>query len=69
MNRDFDLFAKEHLQEAFCEIEKDHALSLFKRARLDQPKQFPLKLSRKKVVLEIKYPDCAISTSFSHNQP
>jgi len=68
MNRDFDLFVKEHLQEVFCEIEKNHASALLKRARLDQPKQFQLKLSRKKVVPEIQLQDCIISTSLSHNQ-
>lgn len=68
MNRDFDLFVKEHLQEVVCEVEKNHALAILRRARLDQHKRFQLKLPRMMDIPEIQLQDCAISTSLSHNQ-
>ncbi len=62
MNRDFDVFVKEHLQEILCLAEKEHSLALIKRASDHHHKRVYIHHAHSTSPL---VQDCAISPSFS----
>ncbi len=68
MNRDFDIFVKEHLDDIFCQVEKERALKKLHigpyaghKAESHTPHH------HRHSVHEIYLQECAIETSFSHN--
>ncbi len=67
MNRDFDVFIKEHLQDILCQVEKDRALAKIKQARVRHQEAMEHKHSHHPLVANPELQDCAISPSFSHN--
>jgi len=67
MNRDFDIFVKEHLDEIFCQVEKDRALrSLYKKPVVRHKAELHL-LPHHHNMPEIHLQDCAIEPGFSHS--
>ncbi len=68
MNRDFDVFVKEHLQDILCQVEKDQALAKIKPARVTHHAALQHKHSHHPQVAHPELQDCAISPSFSHNK-
>ena len=67
MNQNFDIFVKEHLQEILCQVEKEHALALIRKAHEEARIPASLNLPHHLHVYETQLQDCAISPSFSHN--
>ncbi len=65
MNRDFDVFVKEHLQEILCLAEKEHSLALIKRTSDYHQKREHSKHRHHAHGTSPLVQDCAISPSFS----
>ena len=66
MNRDFDIFVKEHLDEIFCQFEKDRALKMLHETPVIKHKA-ELLTRHHHSVPEIRLQDCAIDSSLSNS--
>ena len=66
MNRDFDVFVKEHLEDIFCQVEKDRVLKMLHKTPVIRPKAEPLAHHHHSIP-EIHLQDCAIESSLSHS--
>lgn len=67
MNRNFDIFIKDHLQEVLCEAEKAHALAFLRKDSINAHQGAQLKLQHPLTVPEIPLQDCAASHSLSQS--
>jgi hypothetical protein len=67
MNRDFDIFVKEHLDEIFCQVEKDRALKMLRKTPAVSQKAQPHLHHHHQAEPEIHLQDCAIEPSLAHS--
>ena len=64
MNRNFEIYAKEHYQEMLCEAEKMRTLAFLKKARKNSRQPIRIKQPAQSPDPVLQLEDCPVSPSF-----
>jgi len=67
MNKDFDIFVKQHLEDVLCWVEKEHALAQLENERKKMYRHAAHPVHQRSLVPIVQLQDCAVSPTFTYS--